>query len=89
MIPDTWYYARNCAMRGVLVRVRLAPFVLLRSCGGDIDMLFAAMSTLFKMRCYILLFTFPWNNENACVRIPADAYMPIATRTPPQSISSL
>ena len=39
---------RSWAMRGILVRVRLAPFVLLRSCGGHIDMLFAVMSTLFR-----------------------------------------
>ena len=32
-------------MRGVLVSVRLAPFVLMRSCGGHIDMLFAVVST--------------------------------------------
>ena len=49
-IPGTWYYTRSCAMRGVLVRMRLAPFVLLRSCGGHIDMcvLFPVMSTLFR-----------------------------------------
>ena len=29
-----------------------------------------------QRRCYTLVYTFPWNNENACVRIPADAYMP-------------
>ena len=45
-IPGTWYYTRSCAMRGVLVRMRLAPFVLLRSCGGYTDtcVLFAVMS---------------------------------------------
>ena len=43
----TIYYTRSCAMCAVLVRVRLAPFVLLRSCGGHIDMLFVVMSTLF------------------------------------------
>ena len=44
--PD--YYTRSCATRGVLVRVRLKPFVFLRSCRGHIDMLFAVMSTLFR-----------------------------------------
>ena len=41
---------RSCAMRGVLARVRLAPFALLRSCGGHTDMyvLFAVMPTLFR-----------------------------------------
>ena len=34
-----------------------------------------------QMRCYTLLDTFPWHNENACVRISADAYMPTYTST--------
>ena len=43
-----------------------------------------------QMRCYTMLYTFPWHNENACVHIPpADAYMPTATRIPLLSISSL
>ena len=39
-----------------------------------------------RMRCHTLLYTFPWQNENECIRIPAYAYMPTATRTPQQSI---
>ena len=49
-------------MRGVLVRVRL---VLLRSCGGHIDILFAMMSTFFvQTKCLTLLYAFRWHNEH-------------------------
>ena len=63
-IPGTWYYTRSYAMRGVLVRVRLAPFVLLLSCGGHIAGAYwhvCAVSCDFyfvQMRCYTLLYTF-------------------------------
>ena len=56
----TIYYARSCAMRGVLVRVSL---VLLRPCGGQIGILFTVMSTfLGQTKCYTLLYTFPWHS---------------------------
>ena len=86
MIPDTWYYARNCAMRGVLVRVRLAPFVLLRSCGGHIDMMCAVMPTLFRCDATHCSTPFP-----DVMRMHAYAYQQMHTclLTPLQSISSL
>ena len=81
-IPGTWYYTRCYALRGVLVRVRLAPFVLSCSCGGHIDMLLAVMSTSFICDTTHCCTPFP---DIAWVRIPVK-YMPTATRTSLQSI---
>ena len=70
----TRYYARSCAMRGVLVRVRL---VLLRSSGGHIVILFAVMSAVF--RCNATHCCIPFcdvvSMHAYAIRIPLDAYL--------------
>ena len=78
-------------MRGVLVRVRLAPFIcalaLLR--GAYWHAVYCDVNFV-QMRPYTLTAAqLSLTYENACVRISADAYMPTATRTPLQSISNL
>ena len=89
-IPDTWYPGllykklRHAWCSGTCAPYAICVLALLQGAYWHAvccDVYFV------QMRCYTLLYTFPWHNENACVRIPADAYVLTATRTPLQSIS--